>query len=112
MNGKRIIFTGERKVELEDCKIESPGGGQLLVQTTASLISAGTEASMLRGTFEEQVTGRSGTFPIRPGYSNAGRILEVGKGVTEFAAGNRVLTMARHAEYASIDIGKTNPDYI
>lgn len=78
--------------------------GWVLVKVRASLISPGTE---LRAAKEARRSGVSDPGTPSPfGYQNAGEVLEVGDGVTEFKAGDRVACMgggkALHANYAVV----------
>lgn len=111
---------------LADIPCPSVGRGQVLIQTKASLISAGTErmlvdfgkASMLDKARQQpekvkmvlDKISTDGLFatleavqskldqPLPLGYCNAGVVLAVGAGVTEFAVGDRVASNGNHAE--------------
>ena len=120
---------GSGVLELLDVPCPAAGRGQLLIQTRASLISAGTERALVE-------FGRAGLLskarqspervkqvwdkiraeglmptmeavfakldePMPLGYSNAGVVVEVGPGVTQFAAGDRVASNGGHAEMVS-----------
>ncbi len=113
-----------------DTPAPQPGRGSLLIRSAASLISAGTEHMLLnfgKASWVEkarqqpdkvrQVLEKLGTDglgatlesvrakldqPIAPGYSNAGVVLEVGPGVTEFRRGDRVVSNGSHAEVVSV----------
>jgi len=120
---------GSGVLELLDVPCPAAGRGQLLIQTRASLISAGTERALVE-------FGRAGLLakarqspervkqvwdkirsegllptmeavfakldePMPLGYSNAGVVVEVGPGVTQFAAGERVVSNGGHAEMVS-----------
>lgn len=61
---------------------------QILVETTRTLISVGTEMYSLKG------GGKA-----RLGYSNVGRIIEAGAAVSDLQVGDRVVTLAAHADY-------------
>jgi threonine dehydrogenase-like Zn-dependent dehydrogenase len=104
--------------------------GHLLVRTTRTLISAGTErmlvefgkASLLDKARQQpdkvrQVLEKArsdGVFttleavrnkldqPLALGYCHVGRVLEVGRGVTGFAVGDRVATNGKHAEVVAV----------
>lgn len=117
-------------IELADvpCPLARPG--HLLIQTSRSLISAGTErmlvefgqASLLakaRAQPEKvrQVLDKIRTEGLLPtleavftrldeplplGYCNAGRVIEVGPGVTGFSPGDRVASNGPHAEMVCV----------
>jgi threonine dehydrogenase-like Zn-dependent dehydrogenase len=104
--------------------------GTLLVQSTRSLISAGTERMLVefsQGNLLQkarsqpdkvkQVLDKIRTDGLMPtmeavfrkldeplplGYCNVGRVIEVGSGVTTFAPGDRVASNGPHAEIVSV----------
>jgi predicted dehydrogenase len=104
--------------------------GHLLIQTTASLLSAGTErmlvefgqANLLQKARSQpekvrQVLDKIRTDGILPtletvfnrldeplplGYCNVGKVIEVGAGVVGFAVGDRVASNGNHAEFVCV----------
>ena len=112
MKGQRIVFVDERVVEIEDYEVEAPSGDQVLVKTTASLISAGTETTMLALPLDSPRALTDVPWPAYPGYSNVGEVVEVGRNVDGFVPGDRVLTMGIHSTYTMLDLGGDRPDYI
>lgn len=116
--------------ELADIPCPSVGRGQVLIRTKASLISAGTErmlvdfgkASMLDKARQQpekvkmvlDKISTDGLFatmdavqsklgqPLPLGYCNAGVVVGVGAGVTEFAVGDRVASNGNHAEMVRV----------
>lgn len=122
------LRTGQ--IELADvpCPLVRPG--HLLVQTTRSLISAGTERMLVefgqgsllakaRSQPEKvrQVWDKIRTDGLLPtletvfarldeplplGYCNVGRVVEVGRGVTGFSVGDRVASNGPHAEMVCV----------
>jgi predicted dehydrogenase/threonine dehydrogenase-like Zn-dependent dehydrogenase len=108
----------------------SPAREGILIRTTVTLISAGTERMLLefgkanlldkarqqpdkvRQVLDKVRTdGLSATLesvrakldqPIALGYSSAGVVLEVGPGVSEFHIGDRVVSNGPHAEVVSV----------
>ena len=95
-----VVFTGSRKVEVQDRPIPEPGPGQLLVRTHCALISTGTELSSLDG--ERSCGGiweRYRKYPRTPGYDNIGTVLDVGEGVERDWVGKRVASYANHGAY-------------
>ncbi len=104
--------------------------GSVLIQTTKTLVSLGTERMLvdfgkanliqkakkqpdkLKMVFEkiktdglrptlEAVFNKLGQ-PLPLGYCNVGKVVAVGKGVTEFSIGDRVASNGNHAEYVCI----------
>lgn len=114
---------------LEDVPVPGVGRGQLLIETRASLISAGTERMLVefgranlldkaraqpdkvRQVLEKIRTDGLGPTleavrskldqPIPLGYCNAGVVVEAGAGA-EFQPGDRVVTNGAHAEYVRV----------
>jgi NADPH2:quinone reductase len=89
-----IVFEAPGKAVLVEQALPSPGPGQVRIEVEVSLISAGTERSLLT---------KSPVYPITPGYSLVGRITEVGPQVPRFAVGDRVVAHVAHASEAVCD---------
>lgn len=115
---------------VEEVPVPTPPPGQLLIRTQASLISAGTErmlADFGRSNYLDkarqqpdkvrQVLDKARTDGIRPtidavqqklnellpmGYANAGEVIEVGAGVTDFTPGDLVASNGVHAEWVTV----------
>ncbi len=115
---------------LEEVPVPSLKSGSILIKTTKSLVSLGTErmlvdfgkANLIQKARQQpekvkmvldkiKTDGIGPTLnsvlnkldqPIPLGYSNVGRVVEVGKGVTEFAIGDRVVSNGYHAEYVCV----------
>jgi threonine dehydrogenase-like Zn-dependent dehydrogenase/predicted dehydrogenase len=106
--------------------------GQLLIKTTYSLVSAGTERMLVEfgkaGWIEKarqqpekvrMVLDKIKTDGLKPtieavfnkldqplplGYCNVGLVSEIGKGVAGFEAGDRVISNGKHAEVVNVPI--------
>jgi predicted dehydrogenase/threonine dehydrogenase-like Zn-dependent dehydrogenase len=115
---------------LEEVPVPSPGTGHILVRTSRSLISLGTERMLVEfgkaGWIQKarqqpdrvkMVLNKIKTDGLRPtintvfnklgkpiplGYSNVGKVIAIGKGVTEFKIGDRVASNGHHAEIVSV----------
>jgi predicted dehydrogenase/threonine dehydrogenase-like Zn-dependent dehydrogenase len=118
------------KVEVADVPAPAVRPGHLLVRTAATLISPGTERMLVEfgrsGLLGKaraqpdkvrQLVAKMRTDGVRPaldavasrldeplplGYSNVGRVLEAGAGVTGFAPGQRVVSNGAHAELVCV----------
>ncbi len=116
--------------ELADVPCPRVGAGQLLIRTTRSLISAGTERMLVefgRANFIEkarqqpdkvrQVLDKVRTDGLVPtleavrrklgqplplGYCNVGVVLELGEGAIGFTVGDRVASNGKHAEVVCV----------
>jgi predicted dehydrogenase/threonine dehydrogenase-like Zn-dependent dehydrogenase len=115
---------------LEDVPAPKVKAGQVLIKTSYSLVSLGTErmlvefgkASLLQKAMQQpdrvkQVLDKVKTEGLKPtmqavfnklgqplplGYCNAGKVVAVGAGVHEFAIGDRVASNGPHAEYVCV----------
>ncbi len=116
--------------EVAEIPVPSVKRGQLLIQTSHTLVSAGTERMMVEfgkaGWIEKarqqpdkvrmvldkiKTDGLQPTIeavfnkldqPLPLGYCNVGRIAKVGAGETAFAEGERVISNGKHAEVVSV----------
>ena len=85
----RPVFAAKGKAELECFEIpDKTPGGMVLVHTSASAISAGTERANLLDM--PNISCAPNLFPKYIGYTNCGYIEAVGEGVEGFAVGDRV----------------------
>jgi predicted dehydrogenase/threonine dehydrogenase-like Zn-dependent dehydrogenase len=117
---------GNGEISVADVPCPSASRGSILIRTTASLVSAGTERMLLefgRGSLLSKMRqqpdkvkqvlekiGADGLMntleavrskldqPLALGYCNAGRVLELGGDVNGFSIGDRVVSNGRHAE--------------
>jgi len=105
MKSKNILFTGPRQVALLEEELSDPKPAEITVQTIVSHISTGTESWCYRGEFDAD-TGwaRWVKYPFHPGYSNVGRVVKVGEGVTGFGEGDRIWSSAQHRQFANIPV--------
>jgi len=115
---------------LEDVPVPRVGSGKVLIKTHRTLVSLGTEkmlvsfgqANLLNKARQQperikDVINKMKTDGIQPtleavfrklgtplplGYSQAGEVVEVGKGVTDFKKGDRVISNGNHAEYVTV----------
>lgn len=122
------LKTGETL--LEEVPVPQVKKGHVLIQTTHTLVSLGTErmlvefgkANMINKARQQpdrvkQVLDKIKTDGLKPtldavfnklgkplplGYCNVGRVIEVGSSVTEFAVGDRVASNGNHAEYVCV----------
>src|SRR5690606_10511953 len=120
--------TGDTILEEVPAPMVKPG--TVLIQTTRSLVSLGTERMLVefgksnliskarqQPDKVKQVLDKIKTEGLMPtleavfnklgeplplGYCNVGRVVAVGKGVSEFNVGDRVASNGAHAEYVNI----------
>lgn len=115
---------------LEEIPVPQVKSGCVLIKTTRTLVSLGTErmlvefgkANLIDKARQQpdkvkQVLDKLKTDGIQPtleavftklgqplplGYCNVGKVIAVGKGVTEFSVGDRVASNGNHAEYVCV----------
>lgn len=115
---------------LEEVPVPQVKGGCVLIKTTRTLVSLGTErmlvefgkANLIDKARQQpdkvkQVLDKIKTDGLQPtleavfnklgqplplGYCNVGKVVAVGRGVTEFQVGDRVASNGNHAEYVCV----------
>jgi len=103
MRFRRLVFKEPKKVEIEEADLPEILPNQILIKTRVTLISTGTELTMLSGEYPKgSVWNNITKYPVFPGYSNCGVVEKVGGNVQKFNVGDRVSSAAPHAEYAVI----------
>jgi len=118
--------------EVADIPCPAPARGQVLIRTSRTLVSAGTERMLVDfgkagfiGKARQQpdkvrqvldkirTDGLAPTLeavfnkldqPLPLGYCNVGRVLETGAGVAGFSPGDRVVSNGRHAEAVAVPV--------
>src|SRR5688572_27155774 len=99
MQVREVVVTGQNEVELQTRELDEKAlrPEDLLIETEATFISAGTELANYTGR-EPRVfqPNQWCTYPWRSGYGNVGTVLAVGSGVTRAKVGQRVFTYACH----------------
>src|SRR4051812_9932718 len=86
---RAIEFHGDEQLEIVERPDPSPGEGQLLIEPTGVGI-CGTDIEIFEGSLAYFRMGIA-QYPIVPGHEWTGTVVEVGAGVTGFAAGDRVV---------------------
>ena len=115
MTSVRVVFPARGRVELEEFEIPEVGPAQVVVRTRWSLISSGTERTVLHARFEPGTHWEPyGHYPSYPGYSAVGELVAVGDAVSDLVVGDVVAARIGHASHQLIDaIGCTRiPDGI
>ena len=116
MKARALRFVGPRRVELHDVAVADPAEGEILVRTSYSGISSGTEMLAYRGEIDpdlpldDTIGALGGTFayPFAYGYSAVGVVESPSGGVPEgslvfaFHPHQDVFTVAEH-EVIAVD---------
>jgi 2-desacetyl-2-hydroxyethyl bacteriochlorophyllide A dehydrogenase len=107
MRALQAVIVEPYRVEVREADLPPPAADQVLVQTEASAVSAGTELAVWTGTHQwlKDPSLPDWKFPFRPGYSAAGRVVAVGSGVAGWKPGDRVSYPGNHASHELLTIG-------
>lgn len=107
MRTNRVLVAGKNQVLLEEIEIpDRPGPDQVMVETQATFISAGTElANYTALTPEVYNEGSWCEYPWPSGYANVGHVLAVGAAVDGFATGDRVFSFGKHQQVHFVSPG-------
>ena len=103
---RTVVITEPYRVAVEQAETPEPEPGQILVRTTVSGISAGTEMNLYRGANPDLVRRRWGerfVYPFVPGYQAVGTVMHHSPDVTGFEIGDRVFTDGSHSEFTVAD---------
>ena len=100
MRTNRVLVPGKNQVLLEEIEIaDRPGPGQVMVETEATFISAGTElANFTALTPQVYEKGSWCEYPWPSGYANVGRVIELGERIEDFEVGDRVFSFGKHQQ--------------
>src|SRR5512140_1718141 len=104
VNRRTLYFTAPGQVEIREEQLPEPGAHDVLVETSCSAISAGTEMLVYQGHFprdlesDTAISGLRGGFqyPLAYGYANAGIVRKIGKEVESSWQGKHVFSFQPH----------------
>ena len=100
-----VVFPEPCEISWEESDIVAPKEHELLVKTQKTMISMGTEFSVLerKNVAEGSAWDNYAKFPFAPGYANIGIVVEVGSAVDKAWIGKRVASYSVHAKYVLVD---------
>ncbi len=101
MFGHQIVFTKPNAIEVLPLEKRDLGEDDILIRTEVTLISIGTELTVLSGDFPRDSSwGEYAHYPFVAGYSNVGVVEFCGpKATVAFKPGDRVVSSGPHATY-------------
>jgi len=100
MRSLGIEFTDRNKISTIIEEVELKSDYQILCKSEISLISIGTELRCLKGEIDKDTNWFEWIkYPFKPGYSMTGTVIETGKSVKDFKAGDRIVTQQPHCQY-------------
>jgi 2-desacetyl-2-hydroxyethyl bacteriochlorophyllide A dehydrogenase len=96
-----VVFPKPKSIAVEQYELPEPDADEVLVETTRSLISTGTELTLLTNEVPDgSVWDQISHFPVvGPGYCNVGKIVGVGDDVDEDRLDTRVAVWEPHQRY-------------
>src|SRR5262245_6243186 len=107
MHARQAVIVKPFEAAVREVDLPAPAANQILVQTEASAISAGTELAVWTGTHQwlQDPKLPDWKFPFRPGYSAAGTVVAVGSDIKDWKEGDRVSYPGNHASAELLTIG-------
>lgn len=98
-----VVFEGPGEVTLRPDDVPDPGPEEVLIETTRSAISVGTELTILSGDYPEGGNwDEYGEYPFDAGYCNVGEVIEAGEDVDDDIVGTMVVTRSPHCRYHTV----------
>ncbi|KKR04717.1 MAG: Alcohol dehydrogenase zinc-binding domain protein [Candidatus Uhrbacteria bacterium GW2011_GWF2_39_13] len=102
-----IVFPEPGKAVIEELDMPLPGAGQVLIKSSRTMVSIGTEMTAFCGEFPMGSNWEKFfSCPYYPGYNNIGTVVELGQGVDKSMLGKKLATGGKHAAYVIEDIGE------
>lgn len=102
MKNPTVVFQKPKSVIIEDKEVPDVKGDEVLIKTKRSLISIGTELTILSGEFPPQSYWAGyGKYPFVPGYDNIGMVVDTGPDADRSLIGKTVASYSPHAMYVS-----------
>ncbi|WP_224828960.1 zinc-dependent alcohol dehydrogenase [Saliphagus infecundisoli] len=96
-----VVFESPEAVIVEQRNVPVPDPNEVLVESRRTLVSTGTELTILSGDFPEGSRWDHYEYPFVPGYNNVGVVVETGNDVVDIETGQRVATLGSHAQYVT-----------
>jgi threonine dehydrogenase-like Zn-dependent dehydrogenase len=107
----RIIFPEAGRVAYEPFVARAPGAGEIRVRTSYSLMSIGTETTILHARYDPGTHFATRfSFPqIKTGVQAIGVVEEIGGDVTDFRPGDRAYMRMAHTSEATLPAANCSP---
>ena len=87
MKARAVVFAEAGRLEMRDVTLREPGADEVVVDTSFSSISSGTERLLFNGALPGMPHLR---YPLVPGYEAAGTVTSVGRDVEDVREGDSV----------------------
>jgi 2-desacetyl-2-hydroxyethyl bacteriochlorophyllide A dehydrogenase len=105
MKSQTVTFTAPYKLEIVERNLPPLGADEVLVQTTISAISPGTEMLIYRGLFPKEMADSADSiscnlkYPLAYGYACVGKIIATGKQVNRELENKLVFAFQPHTSH-------------
>ncbi|WP_224271001.1 zinc-dependent alcohol dehydrogenase [Haloprofundus salinisoli] len=110
MSNPIVVFSEPGVVTIETQDVPEPNPDEVLIETRRTLVSTGTELTILGGEFPPGSKWAGHVeYPFVPGYNNIGEVIAVGEDVETIDVGQRVATYSSHAAYVVADAEDCRP---
>ena len=108
---QRIIFPRQGEASLVSFDSRAPGAGEIRVRTLYSLMSIGTETTILHARYEPgtHFAARFSFPQIKTGVQAIGVVEELGEGVADFGVGDRIYMRMAHTAEATLAAAACSP---
>ena len=109
--GQRVIFPERGRVQLQGFEVRSPDAGEVRVCTQYSLMSIGTETTILHCKYDPgtHFAARFSFPQLKTGVQAIGTIEAVGAGVTDFREGDRIFMRMAHTSHWTLTASQCSP---
>lgn len=98
-HGERLVVEPNGQTHIETIIVPDPAPDQILVRTVLTQVSAGSEMNVIRRRRTATPEAQSGFALQGIGYTAIGYVEAVGREITDFVPGDRVLCSGNHGMY-------------
>lgn len=111
VHGRRIVFPEPGRVRLDPLDVRAPAAGEVLVAARCSLMSIGTETTILHARYDAgtHFAARFSFPQLKTGVQTVADVLAVGDEVAEFAVGDRVYLRMAHVSHWTLPAAACSP---
>ena len=108
---RRIIFPEKGRVSIEPFEPRPPADGEIQVRTDYSLMSIGTETTILHARYDPgtHFAARFSFPQLKTGVQAVATVESIGAGVTEFKPGDRIYMRMAHTSHWTLPAAQCSP---
>jgi len=97
MSSYRLLIRRANDLLLDEFETPTPAAGELLITTTTSLVSPGTERAFFLG-----LPNATHSYPLVTGYCAVGEVVQIGDEVQGWQIGDRVVCDGTHSSHLAL----------